>query len=373
MNHQFNLERPSVGVLSEEGHNLAFGTSKFQPLPKPTGKAPYHLDLKSVLPQADYDKIGKVLKFHFLADVGGIKNPAPQTLVAEKLELEINPQNVPAFAYIGGDVVYYYGNESEYDAQFLEPYKHYPAPIFAIPGNHDGDVDITAKKSKSLDAFVKHFCAPSPSVVSQSESVRTAMTQPNVYWTLVTPVANIIGLYTNVPSGGVIKDDQKAWFINELKSAQVERKNKAILVALHHPPFSMDHSHGASSIMQNFLAECFAAANVYPDLVLSGHVHNYQRFTQTVGAHKIPYIVCGNGGYWHLHNVGTHADPVSTPSKSSFDNVMFEAYDDTHHGFTEITIDKNKNTLRVDYLSVPLPHEDQKAPANLVDSLVVNL
>jgi hypothetical protein len=43
-----------------------------------------------------------------------------------------------------------------------------------------------------------------------------AMTQPNVYWTLATPYATIIGLYTNVPVGGYVDDKQKAWLIKEL-------------------------------------------------------------------------------------------------------------------------------------------------------------
>lgn len=31
---------------------------------------------------------------------------------------------------------------------------------------------------------------------------RTAMIQPNVYWTLEAPFVTIIGLYTNLPEGG---------------------------------------------------------------------------------------------------------------------------------------------------------------------------
>jgi hypothetical protein len=46
------------------------------------------------------------------------------------------------------------------------------------------------------------------------------MTQPNVYWTLETPFANIIGLYSNVPEGGEIHQEQFDWFVNELSSAR---------------------------------------------------------------------------------------------------------------------------------------------------------
>jgi hypothetical protein len=31
--------------------------------------------------------------------------------------------------------------------------------------------------------------------------------------------------------------------------------------------------------------------------VLSGHAHNYQRFTRHHGQAQVPYIICGNGGH----------------------------------------------------------------------------
>ena len=37
---------------------------------------------------------------------------------------------------------------------------NYHAPIVAIPGNHDGDVNPTTGES-SLQAFVRNFCAQS--------------------------------------------------------------------------------------------------------------------------------------------------------------------------------------------------------------------
>ncbi len=46
--------------------------------------------------------------------------------------------NKPAFLFHLGDVVYDFGEAQYYYDQFYEPYRNYPAPIFAIPGNHDG-------------------------------------------------------------------------------------------------------------------------------------------------------------------------------------------------------------------------------------------
>ncbi len=61
----------------------------------------------------------------------------------------------PVFFYHLGDVIYYTGLGSEYYNQFYEPYQQYPLPIFAIPGNHDGEVDDTTQQS--LAAFVTNF------------------------------------------------------------------------------------------------------------------------------------------------------------------------------------------------------------------------
>jgi acid phosphatase type 7 len=377
MKHSFNLERPVLGVIDEE---FLQSSTPFQPLPKPTGKAPFHLDVKTVLSPTEYAKISqsKRMVFHTVGDVGGVKSPADQQLVADHQEMQFdktNTVNNPSFFYIIGDVVYYYGNKSEYNVQFYEPYKFYPAPIFAIPGNHDGDIDPTdVSKPKSLDAFMRLFCAKTPTIAPEAgDAVRTTMTQPNMYFTLVTPVANIIGLYTNVPEGGNVKADQQAWFVNELITAQKERKDKALIVTLHHPPFSMDPHHGASAAMQKLLADSFKQANVFPDIVLTGHVHNYQRFTQNIGKVQVPYIVAGAGGYWNLHNINTGGTVIKTPIASPFPNVTFEKYCEDRHGFMRITIDMAKKELFGEYFTVPRLQESWKAAPVLFDSFTIDL
>jgi acid phosphatase type 7 len=90
------------------------------------------------------------------------------------------------FLYLVGDCVYFNGEASRYYAQFYQPYEHYPLPIFAVPGNHDGE---NLEGQDSLDGFVRNFCAPAPGIhqPEAGDAPRTAMTEPNVYWTLLTP------------------------------------------------------------------------------------------------------------------------------------------------------------------------------------------
>jgi acid phosphatase type 7 len=377
MDHQFNLQRPVNGLIPPDAF---FPKSVFQPLPSPAGNPPYHLDISTIITAADYHNISasKKIIFHLIADVGGIENPQDQLLVADHMEMQFdktNPGENPAFLYVAGDVVYYYGKLSGYNTQFFEPYKFYPAPVFAIPGNHDGDIDPTDTSGiSSLDAFVKMFCASRAAVPPEAgDAVRTTMTQPNVFWTLVTPVANIIGLYTNVTQGGIIEDSQQQWFIGELISANKERDAKALIVTLHHPPYSMDTHHGASEAMQQSIDDAFIKANVYPDIIFSGHVHNYQRFTRKIANKEIPYIVAGSGGYWFLHSINTPKKIITTPITSSFKDVTFEKYCEDRHGFTRVSIDMNNRTLTGEYFTVPRQQESWNAPPSLFDSFTLDL
>ena len=378
MKHYFKMERPVKGLTIPD---TLQSQSIFQPLPSPAGAAPFHLDIQTIISAASYKQINdsKKIIFHIAGDTGGVKNPADQQIVADHMELQFNKQNPagdPTFFYHLGDVVYYYGKASDYNSQFYEPYKFYPAPIFAIPGNHDGDIDPTdSTKPKSLDAFVRLFCAKKAALPPEAgDAQRTTMTQPNVYWTLVTPVANIIGLYSNVPEGGEIRADQQKWFINELKTADKERKNKALIVALHHPPYSMDAHHGASLKMQQLLDDSFAKAKVIPDIIFTGHVHNYQRFTRKMANRELPYIVAGSGGYWFLHNINTPGKAIiKTPTPSSFKDVTFEKYAEDRHGFLRIEIDMQQKILTGNYFTVPRVQESWKAAPVLFDSFTLDL
>jgi acid phosphatase type 7 len=224
--HVFGRMRPSRGG-QHPIHVRSERDVPFHPLPPPTGSEPFHLNLQAILPEVQYQTIvdRKKLTFHLNGDMGGIKFAVPQQLVAKGMEDDFDvskdASENPAFLYITGDCVYFNGEVTQYYVQFYEPYEFYPAPIFAVPGNHDGD---NLPGQNTLDGFVRNFCAPNPVKMPESQdSHRTAMTQPNVYWTLVTPLVNIIGLYSNVPAGGDIRSPQTDWLINELKTLPTDR------------------------------------------------------------------------------------------------------------------------------------------------------
>jgi hypothetical protein len=335
-----------------------------------------------VISAADYRAIQKSKKitFHFNGDMGGIQYAVPQELVAKGMEADFasggDPSERPAFLYIVGDCVYFNGQVEEYYKQFYQPYEFYNGPIFAVPGNHDGENLLVSSEvdgnmvppGSSLDGFVRNFCAPSPVKREESQdSHRTAMVQPNVYWTLITPCVNIVGLYSNVPAGGEIKADQADWLKGELQSLP---KSVPLLVTLHHPIYSADDHHSGSVNMYDVIENASAKAKRAPDMVVAGHVHNYQRLTRKITDGTIqPHLVTGAGGYHNLHHImlvnGQHMIPPAVFKDKKGRPVTLERYSDDHFGFLRLEISGSLIVGR--YFTVPRPQDPYSKGNQLLD------
>lgn len=343
----------------------------FQPLPTPNGSVPYRFDLSHLLHAEDVQRItaSGALVFHTVGDTGDERGKQMDFVSAMMTEdYEAQPEGkTPAFFYHLGDVVYFAGDIDAYGENFYETYNEYPGLIVAIPGNHDcqpddpqdGPVD---PNKVPLDGFVQNFMSKDPSKLGslKTSSSRTQMDLPNVYWTFTTPFATIIGLFSNVSeTEAELHPDQIAWFKGELAAADPKL---ALIVAIHHPPFSGDTEHSGSSVAEKVLFESFAATGRYPHLILSGHVHNYQRFTVKQAGAKgdiaIPCVVAGAGGYTKLgklHKV--HSKYPTVPFEVS-ETLTLEQYDQDNFGFLRLEV--SKTTITGVYLSAP--YEETKTP-----------
>jgi hypothetical protein len=280
--------------------SLTHRTQRFQTLPEPLGDPPYHYDLSTVVKLAPNPTS---LTFHVVGDTGGVKDASRQFQVAAamKEDLESNGPHAPQFFYHLGDVVYFNGELDEYFEQFYEPYDHYTAPILAIPGNHDGDP--LDGDHPTLEGWVAYFMTKTPHVNRESKDApRVTLSLPNVYWTLRTPLATIVGMYTNVPEHGSVDSVQQQWLTNEFATAD---SGIPLLVALHHPIYSFDTYHSGSPNMADVLEQAINDSKRIPNLVLTGHVHNYQRINREIGGAAVPFLVAGNGGYHNLHHLAT--------------------------------------------------------------------
>ena len=323
---------PGVAAL----HPVTHRNTSFQPLPRPLGLPPYHYDLVQNFPEIGtaIDQ-AKEMSFHVVGDTGGVQDGEFQNNVAEQMikHLDSGSGTTPQFCYHVGDVVYFTGMHDDYYGQFYEPYAHYAPPIFAIPGNHDGEVDDPTAQT-SLDGWVDYFMQAHPDVDPISKDApRVQLNLPNVYWTFLTPFAAVVGMYTNVPEHGSIDSTQQQWLTNEFATAP---KDRALILALHHPIYSFDVYHSGSSKMADALENAIRDTGRVPNLVLSGHVHNYQRIEQTIVPHgPTPFIVCGNGGYHNLHDLHTHAGGKAD------DTGAILKYAKKTWGFMTLTIDKD--------------------------------
>jgi acid phosphatase type 7 len=315
---------------------LTHRNTSFQPLPRPLSLPPYHYDLAEHFPDmAQSIKAAKKLVFHVAGDTGGIKDAQYQGNVAEHMieDLHISGADRPQFCYHVGDVVYFTGMKNEYYAQFYEPYAHYEAPIFSIPGNHDGEVD-DASAQTSLDGWVEYFMQAHPDVDPLSKDApRVQLSQPNVYWTLITQFATIVGMYTNVPEHGSIDSTQQQWLTNEFATAANDR---ALILALHHPVYSFDAYHSGSAKMADVLENAIRDTGRVPNLVMSGHVHDYQRIDQKIADKPTPFIVAGHGGYHNLHKLNSEV------GQEAEDTGAVLKYGAVTWGFLTLTIDEEK-------------------------------
>jgi acid phosphatase type 7 len=306
---------PGVSPLKAINHR----NTGFQTLPPPLGLAPFHYALSDHFkPISDAINSAGTMVIHVQGDSGGVKDAEFQGFVAKQLvaDVEAGGTNAPLFCYHVGDVVYFTGAKTDYYSQFYEAYEEYTPPIFAIPGNHDGEVDDPTAQT-SLDGWVAYFMQATPDVDPISKDApRVGLNLPNPFWTFITPLATFVGLYTNVPEGGSVDSDQQQWFTNELATAPTDR---ALIVALHHPPYSFDTFHSGSSKMADVLENAIRDTGRVPNLVLSGHVHDYQRIEQSIHPDgPTPFIVTGNGGYHNLHSIHSTAGDVAPDTGATF-------------------------------------------------------
>ena len=349
---------------------------------------------------------GKIV-FHSMGDSGASNEHKyrNELRVMDAISAECRTLPVPdrpAFLYHLGDIVYNFGEAKYYYDQFYEPLRNYPRPVFAIPGNHDSFIlPGTSQDDEPLAVYSRNFCATHTRVTVEAGSLhRTAMTQPGVYFTLDAPFVRIIGLFSNsLEDPGLISsegghwsdvpDFQLGYLRAQLTRLREERYAGAVLLAMHHPPFSYSkpprhghHSggnHGGSPAMLREIDTICREAGVYPHAVLSGHAHNYQRYTRTVrfaqggqqeDDYQVPFIVCGSGGHnvnpLIYHDDRHQQDPEPGTDVSYLEHnpaldsrgLRIDKCDDYNYGYLRVTVDAQQLTIRFN----PTSHDGHLGP-----------
>ena len=330
------------------------------------------------------------LVFHAAGDTGattaslGLKD---EYSVIDKIIADFNetdPEAKPLFFYHLGDVVYSFGEHTYYYDQFYDAFRNYPAPIFSIPGNHDGMVAPVAPPagstgnpspgdpSLSLSGFYANFCTPQVQHSHDAVGIsRTTMTEPGVYFTLqADPFLRILGIYSNMlenpgiisstsdpTKGGKAKfpnipDAQLDYLEAALTRVKTDQFKGAVVLAVHHPPYTFG-KHVTSMVMLKEIDQICADVGVWPHAVLSGHAHNYQRFTRSINQRQIPYVVCGNGGHPPLQKISVDTTLRTPIAMQGFaqpernDTVTLDNYDFQSFGYLRIVVDAEQ--LRIEF------------------------
>ncbi|GHN00400.1 hypothetical protein WSM22_18890 [Cytophagales bacterium WSM2-2] len=355
-------------------------------VPKPSRKGIW--SLKEIIGEEGVTEItsAKEISFHTTGDTGNTADELPEH-VADEMTKDYktsDPARSPAFYLHLGDVIYFDNTDRGYSAQFYKHYKHYPGKIIAIPGNHDGEVfngkgHKSTGQQKTLQAFKENFCmktAGVPSAAKANGIYRQMAPQPGVYWWLQTPFADIIGLYSNMAenpgflSGGKAGTHQKVWLVKCLKDIRNQRSSgtrKALILAVHHPPYSSGGHSGSSQMLAEI--DACTAGGVSPDLVLSAHAHNLQLYTRKVNFEnktmEVPYVVCGAGGH------GTTAVSPVQPNPAA--NPTYDKSSRTY-GYSKVTVDTEKITLEMFEMEKGTPRKTfYKLTVNLATNKITRL
>ncbi len=304
--------------------------------------------LVDLIGQSEVDAIEQTGSLEFLAtgDTGkGIDSAQSNVVDAMTRDFQVNqPEKGATFFLNLGDIIYGPDKSSLYSNKFYRPNKPWLRPalgvdgvILGIPGNHDGEVR-DEKDKPSLKAFMENFCtAHAAGDGSMATSFGVKMpNQPGPYWWLSAPFLDLIGLYSNAAEDfGILGADdhdthQIDWLLNSLKTIAKSRGNgerNSLVIATHHPPYNQGLNEGGgghpgSPEMLAQVDDACKKTGVWPDLFISGHSHNYQRYMRTIatsaGEKVIPYLIAGTGG------IGSQRVPWNIGNFDSAHTVHYE-------------------------------------------------
>ena len=90
------------------------------------------------------------------------------------------------------------------------------------------------------------------------------------------------------------------------------------------------------------------AAGIYPDLFISGHAHNYQRYTRRIAGKTIVYIVAGTGGMNPQPVAPATGEPATGSNTVTYDKSL------SSQGYGFLTVSPKQ--LKVEFWPLGSPH-----------------
>jgi Calcineurin-like phosphoesterase len=229
-----------------------------------------------------------------------------------------------AFLFILSDVIYPAGGTDEYGEKFFRPYRGYPGPIYAVPGNHDWYDDLTGfmywfcgadarprwkQSGFSPGALLRGLLWRRPpgrneEEVEEMRAMRAEQsqqaTQPAPYLVIDAGPLRLVGIDTGII--GDIDRDQGEWLRRVSASSP---KPKILLTG---KPIYVDGEHHPGPIEGGGTVDEVVIAPEHNYIAaIGGDIHNYQRYPVTLAdGRTLVYVVSGGGGAF-MHE--THTIP----------------------------------------------------------------
>jgi Calcineurin-like phosphoesterase len=258
------------------------------------------------------------------------------------------------FLFICSDVLYPAGDINEYDTKFYRPYRDYPGPIYAIPGNHDW--------YDGLNGFMHHFCgvatkdpsgvrfsgpvwrsAPQRLLWRQSSrgndrriaamhelrpSPEQQPHQPGPYMAIEAGPILLVAIDTGI--SGALDAAQGEWLLrlSRIPKPKVLLTGKPLYVDGEYHPGRIEGTTVTVDDVVRAPESGYLAA-------IGGEIHNYQRYPVTLEDGRIvQYIVSGGGG---AGSQGTHKIPrVDLPGIGEKDFRCYPLRGDSLARFSEM-------------------------------------
>lgn len=196
-----------------------------------------------------------VAGFVVIGDFGG--GSAQQSVADAMVRWKRSGHRVDVLVTVG-DNVYDRGEPSKFAAQLDVPYEALGVPKWIALGNHDA-------KTSGGRQQLEHVGMPAPPSEKRLEGV-----------TLLFLDSNHV-------------DSAQAGWMGERLEASAREGRRLEVVVYHHPAYSCGTHGSTRSVIDKWVPVIREHA---PELVLNGHDHNYQRFTDGPTTH----VVTGGGG-----------------------------------------------------------------------------
>ncbi len=264
------------------------------------------------------------VRFVFVADTG--QSTAPQFLTAR-----VMASLMPDLVLHGGDIIYGGFTDENADSRIFAQYLNYSGqmrstPFFFTLGNHD----LNCCEGNLLDEWnPTNFVMNAPHFLSTFHHPTNSATGTEHFYSFDHGDVHFVSLFNPwfVMYEFTTNRLQYQWFTNDLAQS-----TKPWKVVFFHHPLASSGAHALDDYNTNGIPDQYdilrtigtAASKYGVQLILSGHEHNYERFSPIGGFHA---VVSGGGGAG-LHSMRKR-HPLSSQYLSMHNCVNIEIKGDT--------------------------------------------